>query len=195
MKLDLPDRDFAGFIFDCDGTLADTMPLHYEAWIEAIEPYGAKFPEPYFYQLGGTKTHRIVEMLNEQQNLSMPIQEVVHHKEHLFLERLPRVHAIQTVVDFLLLKKKTHPVAVASGGELWLVSRTLHFIGLEGVFDAIVTADDVVHGKPAPDTFLLAAKRLGVPSGECLVFEDAPTGIEAARNAGMPWVLVPSARA
>jgi len=190
-SLELPPGDFAAYIFDCDGTLADTMPTHYKAWLTALGEHADKFPEAMFYELGGVPTARIVELLNERHQLDLPVDQTVAHKEHLFLELSHEIAAIEPVValarDFAGIK----PMAVASGGHRRIVLNTLRALGIADLFQAIVTAEDYHRGKPAPDPFLEAALRLGVPPEACLVFEDTATGIAAATAAGMQSVLIP----
>lgn len=194
MQLEIPETDFAGYIFDCDGTLADTMPLHYTAWTEALEEQGAAqyFPEKVFYSLGGVASHAIVARLNSKHNLTMDPEAVSHRKEVLFLERLQSVERLHPVTNFALKVAKDKPVSVVSGGIKEIVLQTLSLIGMREVFPVVVTPEDVEHGKPAPDMFLLAAEKMGVDPKQCLVFEDGPSGIEGARRAGMSTVFVPS---
>jgi beta-phosphoglucomutase family hydrolase len=192
MKLQIPDDNFEGYVFDCDGTLADTMPLHYEAWCEALQPYGCPFSEPYFYSLGGVPTVKIVEMLNRQHGLTMQPEETAKYKESLYLKLIPRAKPIQPVVDFALRAAANHkPIAVASGGKASIVRCTLTAIRIVDHFDAIVGAEDYVHGKPAPDPFLAAARKLGVDPKRCLAFEDTDLGLQSASSAGMATVRVP----
>ncbi len=193
MKLDIPAGDFAGYIFDCDGTLADSMPLHYRAWKAALEDYEADFPEAMFYELGGVPTENIVTILNERHGLKMPPKATAAFKESLYLELLHEIQPITAVVEFARRFAGRVPVAVASGGHRGIVEKTLSSLGILDLFDAIVGAEDYLNGKPAPDPFLEAARRLGVPSEKCLVFEDTQLGIDAAVAAGMRWVRVPSA--
>lgn len=192
MNLEIPAGTFEGYIFDCDGTVADTMPIHYEAWRTALEPYGIPFPEALFYDLGGTKTDRIVELLAERHGVAIPVRETVDRKESAFIERLGEVAPIEPVVQLVREYHGRAPMAVASGGIRPLVTRTLDHLELLGYFDAIVTAEDVRHGKPDPEPFLLAAQRIKVPAERCLVFEDGKLGIEAAVAAGMQYVHVPT---
>jgi len=194
MQLDIPTGDFDGYIFDLDGTLLDTMPLHYEAWDEAMRAAGLTRPleEDYFYSLGGTPTRRVAELFGERYGLQLDPDAVFHHKEQLFTARQTEVQLIEPVVAFARDKAATHPLAVASGGPRMVVDRSLEVTGLRALFRAVVTADDVTHGKPAPDMFLLAAKELGLRPERCLVFEDAELGIQAARAAGMQVVRVDS---
>ena len=192
MTLNIPPGEFAGYIFDCDGTLADTMPLHYQAWLAAVRPLGAEFPENLFYSMGGMPAPAVVDFLNARQGLTMPALETAEHKEALYAELIPQVGPIQPVVDFMLTVSGRFPLAVASGGLKPLVVATLETLGIREHFQAVVTYEDVRNGKPAPDTYLEAARLLGVEPSRCLVFEDTPLGLEAAAAAGMQSVLVPS---
>jgi HAD superfamily hydrolase (TIGR01509 family) len=119
---------------------------------------------------------------------------VFDHKESLFLELQKDAKLIEPVVEIARRVALTHPVAIASGGPRDIVRRMLQLSGLAPLFphERVITPEDVEHGKPAPDMFLLAAKRLGVPPEKCLVFEDAEPGMRAAEAAGMKWVRVPS---
>ncbi len=197
MKLDIPPGDFAGYIFDLDGTLVDTMPLHFRAWEAAMRVAGLTCPldEDLFYSLGGVPTRRVAELIAVHYGLRIDPDAVFHHKESLFQELQGDARLISPVADFARRVARTHPVAIASGGPREIVRRSLELAGLASLFPVVVTADDVVHGKPAPDMFLLAARQMGVEPGNCLVFEDAEPGMRAAEAAGMKWVRVPSRRA
>jgi len=190
MNIKLPDGDFAAYIFDCDGTLADTMPLHYRAWCEALREHQADFPEALFYELGGVPTVRIVEMLNERHGYAMPVQETATFKDNLFVELIPQTLPIEPVIELVHQFHGSRPLAVASGGTREIVTKILSALGILKKFDAVITAEDCRQGKPAPDPFLEAARRLGVAPERCLVFEDTTAGIAAAKAAGMQWVLV-----
>lgn len=192
MRLDLPAHPFQAYIFDCDGTIADTMPLHFRAWTRAMKEFGGTFPEDLFYSWGGIPTFKIVEQLNAKFGTTMDPEVVPVVKEQYFVELIPEVLPIEPVVALVKQFHGTAPMAVASGGHREIVIKTLDALGLTGFFDTIVGAEDVAHGKPAPDPFLEAARRLGVEPAACLVFEDSPTGIEAAKAAGMQYVLIPS---
>ena len=193
MELQIPDRAFAGYIFDCDGTLADTMPLHYRAWQRLLEENGGDFPEALFYTLGGKTTHSIIELLNERNGLKIDVHAGSERKEEYYLELIAEVQAIEPVLLIARQMRGRVPMAVASGGYRKYVELTLEAIGVKEWFDAIVCAEDYARGKPYPDPFLEAARRLNVPPEECVVFEDSPAGVEAARAAGMACVFVPSA--
>jgi HAD superfamily hydrolase (TIGR01509 family) len=168
------------------------MPLHYRAWSLAMADFGGQYPEELFYEWGGRPTANIVAALNDRFGLSMDVESVVHRKEEYYFQLIPEVAPMEEVVGFAQSLRGKSPLAVASGGHRALVVATLRALGIEDWFDAVVCAEDYDRGKPHPDPFLLAAKLLGVPPGDCVVFEDSPTGIEAAKSAGMEWVFVTS---
>ena len=194
MQLDIPAGDFAAYIFDLDGTLIDTMPLHYQAWDEAMRDAGLKQPldEDFFYSMGGVPTRKVAELIAAHYGLKLDAEQVFHAKEKLFRKLQGDARLIQPVVAIARRVAATHPVAIASGGPREIVRRSLELAGLAPLFKVVVTADDVIHGKPAPDMFLLAAKLMGVEPERCLVFEDAEPGMRAAKAAGMNLVRVPS---
>ncbi len=194
MKLDLPPGDFAGYIFDLDGTLVDTMPLHYRAWDEAMRAVGLKCPldEELFYSLGGVPTLKVAELIAQHYGLTIEPHAVFDHKESLFKALQKDAKLIEPVVTFAREAAKARPVSIASGGPRNIVRRMLEIAGLAPLFNVVVTPEDVAHGKPAPDMFLLAAKKMGVEPAKCLVFEDAEPGMKAAEAAGMKYVKVPS---
>lgn len=194
--LRLPGGEFGAYIFDCDGTLADTMPLHYRAWTRIITDLGGQFPEALFYALGGRSTGEIFAQLREEQGLIVPdVAQAMAQKEHYFMELLPGVRPIEAVVELARQSRGRLPLAVASGGPRSNVMPTLQALGIEGLFDAVVCVEDYVRAKPCPDPFLEAARRLGVAASSCLVFEDSPLGLQAAEAAGMQWVFVPRTQA
>jgi len=177
-------------IFDCDGTLADTMPAHHRAWLEVLAPLGMTFPEDRFYALGGTPTVKIAAMLASEQGKILDPQEVAHAKEQAVLRHFDEIRPIPVVVEIARRCRAVGPVAVASGGGRAMVERTLRQIGLVDWFAVVVTAEDTVHHKPEPDVFLEAARRLGVAPVICTVYEDTDLGLEAARRAGMRGIDV-----
>jgi HAD superfamily hydrolase (TIGR01509 family) len=193
-KLLIPEQEFDAYIFDCDGTLADTMGLHYEAWKMALEPHGADLPEDLYYSWGGRPTREIIEAINEMQGLFMDADLMVRHKEGLYHSLVPEAKAIQSVVAFARSMHGIKPLAVASGGGRQAVTATLEGLGILSLFDTVVTSEDYRNGKPSPDPYLTAAARLGVNPSGCLVFEDTEIGRESALAAGMECVLVPSPR-
>jgi HAD superfamily hydrolase (TIGR01509 family) len=191
MKLPLPAGEFAAYLFDCDGTIVDSMPLHYVAWKTTLAVYGCPFPEDLFYAWGGKPVNEIISTLNEMHGLKMPVEEVGIRKEGMYFDMLPRLTAIKEVVEHIDAQHGRIPFAVVSGGRRNSVIRSLTMVNLLDRFQTIVGAEDYINSKPAPDAFLLAAERLGVAPASCLVFEDTSLGIQAATAAGMASVLVP----
>jgi beta-phosphoglucomutase family hydrolase len=192
MNLVIPDREFSGYIFDCDGTLADTMPLHYRAWKRTFEEHGAPFSEELFYTLGGKPTETILELLRDEHGLKVyDVPQAAQRKEDYFLEMINEVKPIEPVLQIARRWHTIKPMAVASGGFRKNVEITLDAIGIRHLFDTVVCVEDYARGKPFPDAFLEAARRLNVPPEKCLVFEDSPLGVRAAEAAGMQCVFVP----
>lgn len=191
---ELPTREYAGYIFDCDGTLADSMPLHHAAWRAALQAHAAPFDFTWelFFRRAGKTLERTVEELNMEFQLTLEPALVAARQRSEYARLMLGIRPLEPVVAFLRQVARAKPVSVASGGDAATVRRTLELIGILDLFPVVVTAADVVHGKPAPDLFLLAAARMGVPPAECLVFEDSLLGIEAATRAGMASVLVKS---
>lgn len=181
-------------IFDCDGTIADTMPVHYKAYEEALGENAHVFSEDMFYEQAGVPAGEVMRILKEENGLDIDPEKVAQHKETLYGHMLKNgVKAIPAVEAVIRKYAGRYPMAVASGGTRDNVENTLKIIGLADFFEASVTAEDVTNGKPAPDIFLEAAKKLGVAPGDCLVFEDGEMGFRAAEAAGMiyqdvrPW--------
>lgn len=188
----LPERDFKGFIFDCDGTLADSMPLHFQAWRAAFAQHRAPFTFSWelFMRRAGKTLEVTVEELNQEFAASLDPVAVSAAQRASYAALLPEVGPIVPVLEFLQQIAGKSPVAVASGGDLPTVRTTLGALGVLELFPVIVTAADVLRGKPAPDMFLLAAERIAVEPRDCVVFEDSLLGIQAAEAAGMGAVLV-----
>ena len=189
--LPIPDRPFGAYLFDLDGTIADSMPLHLTSWQQAVREHGGDFPEELFWAWGGMPLPRTVEMLNERFGYHMSAPEVVHRKEQLYLEMLDRVRPVASVAAHISAQHGRIPLAVVSSSPRLSIVRTLTTLHLLDCFDTIVSAEDYTHGKPDPEPFLTAAQKLNVPPADCLVFEDADLGIQAAEAAGMSWVRVP----
>jgi len=195
MILDLPARDFDGYIFDCDGTLVDSKPLHFRAWSASFVHHGApwEWTEDEFYANAGVPDRITVMELNERFGADLCPDLIHHFKAEWYARHLHEIEAVEAVAD---LARRYHAegrkISVASGSDISLVAPSLAKAGLLALFDIIITPADVERGKPAPDMFLLAAERMGVAPGGCLVFEDGQAGIDAANAAGMASVFVPS---
>jgi beta-phosphoglucomutase family hydrolase len=178
-------------IFDCDGTLADTMPVHFEAWHATLARYaGLELSEDRFYALGGWPTLSIVELLRTETGQRFDPEALAREKELEFERRLDHVRPIEPVLEVVRQWRGKLPIAVATGGTRRICETILRHIGAEGWFDAMVCSEDVSRHKPAPDVFLEAARRLGVAPEACRVYEDTDPGVEAARAAGMEYVDV-----
>ncbi len=192
MKLKLPEGSFRAYLFDCDGTVVDSMPLHYIAWKRALAEWGATFNEELFYAWGGKPPIEIIAALNAMQRLKMPVEAVAARKENFYFDLLPQLRPVPEVLEHIQSHQGSIPFAVVSGSTRESVVKSLTTVHLLDRFEVLVGAEDYECGKPAPDAFLIAAARLGVAPQDCLVFEDTAIGIEAATAAGMASVLVPS---
>ncbi len=191
MQLALPAGAFRAYLFDCDGTVVDSMPLHYIGWTQALSEWGARFDEETFYAWGGKPPKEIIAELNRLQGLAMPVEAVAERKEQLYFSLLPQLKAVPEVVAHIDAQYGRIPFAVVSGSNRESIVQSLTTVGLLDRFDLLVGHEDYARSKPAPDGFLLAAERLGVAPQECLVFEDTEMGIAAATAAGMASVRVP----
>jgi HAD superfamily hydrolase (TIGR01509 family) len=191
MKLKLPDGAFGAYLFDCDGTIADSMPLHYIAWRKALGEWNCELDEKLFYAWGGMPIAEIVATLNVRDGLNMPVEIVSERKESIYYELLPRLKVVPEVLEHIEAQHGRIPFAVVSGSTKESVTASLASLKLLDRFDAMVCAGDYKRSKPDPEPFLLAATRLGVAPNACLVFEDTEMGIQAATAAGMASVRVP----
>ena len=185
-------QDYTAILFDCDGTLADTMPAHYRAWLHVTKHHGILFDEDRFYALGGRPTRDILATLANEASIEIDLDHASEMKESAFLEQVKHVKAIDPVIAALRRAHGHVPVAVVTGGYRDVCEKILLQIGIREFFDCIVASEDTNRHKPHPDPFLEAARRLGVAPEGCLVWEDSDLGIEAARQAGMSWIDVRS---
>ncbi|SRR5579884_289845 len=190
MKLQLPPGSYEAYLFDCDGTIADSMPLHFNAWSRALGEWQCAFDEELFYASAGKPPSEIIAMLNESEGLSMPVAEVAQRKEQLYYELLPQLRPVAEVLEHIEASHGKIPYAVVSGSKRDSVVASLTTLGLLNKFQALVCEGDYQNSKPHPEPFLLAARHLGVSPERCLVFEDSDLGIQAATAAGMASVKV-----
>jgi len=179
-----------GIIFDCDGTLADTMPLHWRAWQVITARHRLNFGEDRFYALGGVPSRDILKMLSQEQGLTLDHLAVAREKEMEYLPLIGQVEPLHTVVEIAREHHGKIPLAVASGGTRKVIELVLTHLGIRGLFDAIVTSEDVTNQKPAPDIFLEAARRIDVPPEFCRAYEDTDLGMQSIKAAGMEAVDV-----
>jgi beta-phosphoglucomutase family hydrolase len=179
-----------GLIFDCDGTLANTMPLHWRAWSLITQRHGLHFPEDRFYSLGGVPSRDILKMLAKEQGRSLDHIAVAHEKEEAYLPLMAEVEPIHAVVEIAQAHHGKIPMAVASGGTQKIICEVLEHLKIRHLFAAVVTCEMVTNQKPAPDIFLEAARRIGVDPKLCRAYEDTDLGLTAIRAAGMDAVDV-----
>jgi beta-phosphoglucomutase family hydrolase len=179
-----------GLVFDCDGTLADTMPLHWRAWQVIAAKYKLHFPEDRFYALGGVPSRDILKMLAEEQGVTLDHIQASHEKENAYLPLMAQVEPIHAVVEIAQANHGKVPMAVASGGTQQIICDVLEHLKIRHLFGAVVTSEMVKNQKPAPDIFLEAARRIGVDPKFCRAYEDTELGLQAIRAAGMEAVDV-----
>ena len=190
--LKLPEQTFKAHLYDCDGTLADTMAPHVEAWVEELKSHGVMIEGKLIYELAGMPATTTVEVINERFGSKLDPKQIAQLKEDRFhREYLNRIKPIPEVVALL---KKSYAegikIGVVSGGRKRIVEETLKILGIREMVAVVICAEDVNRGKPDPEPFLIAAERLNVDPSDCLVFEDADLGIQSAENAKMKWVRV-----
>lgn len=186
--------DFAALIFDMDGTLVDSGQLHEVAWMETLTRYAIPIDRPLMRSLAGVPTLGTVEILLDkfQVKTTTPASEIHHFKENLVREHMHNYVKPTALLDIVQRYHGRKPMAVGTGAQTGEALRILEICGLDIYLDAVVGADQVVHPKPAPDTFLRCAELLKVKPEQCVVFEDAQLGLLAATRAGMTVVDVQS---
>ena len=179
-----------GLIFDFDGTLVDSMPLHWRAWDSVCQRHGIEFSEQRHYSLGGMPSRKILAMLKKEQGLDFDPAALSREKEEAYLPLMAEVQPIEPVLAIAREHRGKIPMAIATGGRTQFIEPLLEQVGIADWFCALVTSDDVVNPKPAPDTFLKAAALMGVPADDCRAFEDTDLGLQSIRAAGMEAVDV-----
>ena len=177
-------------IFDCDGTLIESAALYARAWASGFAISGKNMSVDWYNARAGLSEYVLMDAFEDQHGIKLDRQATVAKVRETFLKELALLREIAVVAAIARRNHGKRPMAVASGGPAAIVEPSLKATGLYDLFDAVVTLDDVGRAKPEPDLFLEAARRLGVPPGRCLVFEDSLPGIEAARQAGMHVVDV-----
>jgi HAD superfamily hydrolase (TIGR01509 family) len=188
-----PTKDYSGYIFDCDGTLVDTMKLHHRAWCSALSQAGATFEFSWevFIKRAGMTLERTVSELNLEFNVAFDPLHVASAQREYYDLLVSETEPVVPVVEFAReLRARGKKLAVASGSQKRAVLAALEQVKVRDWFEVIITPEDVSHGKPSPESFLLAAERIGVSPAECLVIEDGEMGFEAARRAGMDYAVV-----
>ncbi|MFX0043185.1 MAG: HAD family hydrolase [Candidatus Hodarchaeota archaeon] len=181
-----------GVIFDVDGVLVDTGPFHFESWLKMANEIGKKFTKKFFDITFGQQSVPITRKLVGPKVEQHLVEKWAGLKEQYYreivrdkLEPLPGV--LNLVKD---LKNKNFKLAIGSSGPPENVELVIKTLNLTQDFDAIITAAEVKRSKPEPDVFLIAAEKLKLDPKNCIVIEDAPVGIEAAKRAGMPVIAL-----
>ncbi len=173
------------FIFDLDGTLADTMPLHYEAWVKTAKIMNLDFSIDFLKSCAGMPSSKIIDLLNEKNNQTIDPQKFSDMKEEFFAKEMHKIKEISAVTDLVYKYHGQIPMSVGTGGKRNIAAETLQILGLDKYIPILVSADDVENHKPEPDTFLKCAELMGISPENCQVFEDAALGFQAAKAAGM----------
>jgi len=187
----LTQGDFDAFLYDCDGTLADTMPSHIEAYIRVAAQSGVALTGDIINEFAGLPVVNVIEEINKRYNSSFDPNTFANEKEEVFFrEFIEHVQPIDYVVNHLRAHVGKVKIAVVSGGARRSVEKTLNVLGIADLPEVLVCAGETERGKPFPDPFLSAAEQLGVAPERCLVFEDGEPGVQAAEAAGMKWVRI-----
>jgi HAD superfamily hydrolase (TIGR01509 family) len=179
-----------GLIFDIDGTICDTMPVHFIAWRQTAAEHGIDFTPELFIEVTGVPALQTSQYLKTKFNSDFDELEFTHRKEARYEQNMHKAKPIEPVVKLIRENKGKLPMACGTGGSQYLAWKTLEIAGVNDCFEHVVAAEDVVHHKPFPDTFLKAAKLIGVNPSDCEVFEDGELGLQAAERAGMMSVDV-----
>lgn len=183
-------NQYEGFVFDMDGTLVDSMPLHLAGWQHAAKIFQFNFSAQWFYDLGGVPSRKIAALVEQDQKIALDLDAVTQTKSDYFLSVIHQVEAFPAMKQLVEQLSVKRALSIGTGSIRKNAERMLKHSGLYEYFPVLTTADDVVHHKPNPDTFLLSAAKMNIKPSDCLVFEDTTIGMEAAKNAGMDCVLI-----
>ncbi len=190
MQIDDLLKKYDGFVFDLDGTLVDSMPLHLAGWEHAAAIYGFRYDKTWFYNLGGVPSRKIAKLVADTQNVTLDIDAVTKTKSDYYQTVIMKATAFPFMKELVATLARHRPLAIGTGSMRANVEIVLAGCGLTPYFEVITAADDVVHHKPNPDTFLLSAAKIDVKPSHCLVFEDTEIGLQAAQQAHMDCVLI-----
>ena len=181
-------------LFDMDGLMVDTEPLARAAWERVVSPYGVTMTDDLYGRMLGRRTHESAQLVLDMLALPLERDELVERKTVLFLDSLAGGVPVMPGLFALLdeIEQRGLPWAVATSTPRAVAEIILGQLGVVGRYTALAAGDEVAHGKPAPDIFLLAAARLGVTPAACLALEDSAAGCAAAVAAGMRVVAVPT---
>jgi len=173
-------------VFDLDGTLADTEPLHIEVWLDIIEKEGLSFDEAWMHQWIGSSDRTIASYVCEHHLYQRKVEDLQHIKQVAYRSRAEsEARLFPGVMDYLPAIRSLVPVGLATNSSRVDVDVIFRATGLHHYLDAVVTANDVQHMKPDPEPYARAARLLGIPASNCLALEDSPAGVHSARKAGL----------
>jgi len=185
MGISLVEGTFAGLIFDCDGTLVDTAPAHLAALQVGLDAHGLTMAKDWYYPRGGLTPDALMDDYETLLGHSVPREDIFARYTAAFQAGLRELQEVAVIAEIARQWRGRVPMAVASNGRKKNVEASLAATKLLPLFDYVVAAEDVRRGKPEPDVFLEAARRMGVAAADCIVFEDTDEGLEGARRAGM----------
>lgn len=191
-RIEIP-SNIKAFIFDLDGTIADTMPLHFRSFNSVMSDYGITVPVEMFLQFGGMPVRPACRIVSDTYNQDWDdneIDKISIAKQDRFEQMLEGLEIIKPVADVIERYKDILPMSCGTGNEKEVSHKILEQLGLKDIMPVVVTAADVTNHKPHPETFLDAAKLMGIAPEDCLVFEDAELGFQAAEAAGMQYIDV-----
>ena len=177
--------DARALIFDLDGTLSNSLPVHMATWNKVGETYGFKFDPQIMLEMTGRATIEFARHIVAYYGLSVDPEEIVKLKQKSFRDSAQLLEPVDEIITIVKEYYGKLPMAVGTGASRKSTEVQLNELGIARYFDVIVTADDVIRHKPNPDTFLKCAELMGVATEKCQVFEDGVLGIEAAKKAGM----------
>lgn len=188
---ELSKGDYKAFLYDCDGTLADNMQAHKETYVKVAANDGVKISTEIIDKFAGFPIPAVVEEINKRYNTSFdPIKFEAEKAALFYNEFIEKTQPVPYVVDHLKASAGKFKIGVVSGGSRKMIQKTLQVLKIETLVNVLVCAGETARGKPYPDPFLLAAKKLGVDAKDCLVFEDGEAGVKAAEAAGMKWIRI-----
>lgn len=187
----LTQGDFQGFLYDCDGTLADNMQAHKNSYAKVALEHGFELDTAIIDELAGWPTVAVVNEISRRYNVTLDAHTFTQRKGHIFFEEyIEKTLPIPFVVEHLKQHAGKVRIGVVSGGRRHTVQKTLSVLGILDMVETLVCAGETENGKPFPDPFLKAAEDLGVDPAKCMVFEDGDPGVQAAIAAGMQAIRI-----